>query len=51
MHVEDAGLVPEHLVACVPTQEEIDKALYFEPLGLEGDSKWAEAWSTFISGG
>ena len=50
-YLVDAGLVPEHLLACVPTQDEIDKALYFEPLGLEGDSKWAEAWSTFISGG
>ena len=47
----DAGWVPENLRNCVPTQEELDKALYIKSLGVDGDAKWAEAWSTFNAGG
>ncbi|HAP76486.1 MAG TPA: hypothetical protein DCR14_10420 [Acidimicrobiaceae bacterium] len=50
-YVIGAGLVPENLRSCIPTAEEIDKALYITSLGIEGDAKWAEAWSTFNAGG
>ncbi|MEZ5274392.1 MAG: spermidine/putrescine ABC transporter substrate-binding protein [Ilumatobacteraceae bacterium] len=47
----DAGWVPEHLRNCVPTAEELAQALYIKSLGVDGDAKWAEAWSTFNAGG
>ena len=46
-----AGYVPEHLRNCVPTAEEIAKAIYFKPLGVEGDAKFETAWAKFTAGG
>jgi len=46
-----AGYVPEHLRVCVPTKEEIDSALVFKPLGIDGDALYEEAWSKFNAGG
>jgi spermidine/putrescine-binding protein len=46
-----AGYVPEHLRVCVPTKEEIESALVFKPLGIEGDALYEEAWSKFNAGG
>ena len=46
-----AGYVPEHLRVCVPTDEEVAKALIFKPLGVEGEALYEEAWSKFIAGG
>jgi spermidine/putrescine transport system substrate-binding protein len=44
------GLVPENLRPCVPTKDEIDKALYLKPLGTDGDAQYEAAWSKFTSG-
>jgi spermidine/putrescine transport system substrate-binding protein len=44
------GLVPENLRSCVPTKDEIDKALYLKPLGADGDAQYEAAWSKFTSG-
>ena len=49
--VRFTGYVPEHLRVCVPTQEEIEKALVFKPLGIDGDALYEEAWSKFNAGG
>ena len=49
-YVIDAGYVPENLRACIPTAEEIEKALFLRPLGAEGDAKYTAAWSAFTSG-
>ncbi|MFM2077974.1 MAG: hypothetical protein RJA49_1864 [Actinomycetota bacterium] len=49
-YVIGQGLVPENLRGCVPTPEEIDKALYFKPLGIDGDAQYTAAWSKFTSG-
>ncbi len=49
-YVIDAGYVPENLRACIPTKEEIEKALYLKPLGIDGDAQYTAAWSTFTSG-
>jgi len=46
-----AGYVPEHLRSCVPTAEEIAKAIYLKPLGAEGDAKYETAWAKFTAGG
>jgi len=46
-----AGYVPEHLRNCVPTTEEIAKAIYLKPLGAEGDAKYETAWAKFTAGG
>jgi spermidine/putrescine transport system substrate-binding protein len=44
------GYVPENLRDCVPTKEDIDKALYLKPLGADGDAQYEAAWSKFTSG-
>jgi len=49
-YVIGKGYVPENLRACVPTKEEIEKALVQKPLGAEGDAKYEAAWSKFTSG-
>ncbi len=49
-YVINAGYVPENLRACIPTKEEIEKALYLKPLGVDGDAKYEAAWSKFTSG-
>jgi spermidine/putrescine transport system substrate-binding protein len=49
-YVIGKGYVPENLRACVPTKEEIDKALFEKPLGVDGDAKYEAAWSKFTSG-
>ncbi len=50
-YVIEAGYVPEHLRNCVPTNEEIEKAIYLKPLGAEGDAKYETAWAKFTAGG
>ena len=50
-YVISAGYVPEHLRSCVPTPDEIAKALYFKALGLDGDAQYAAAWAKFTAGG
>jgi len=50
-YVIGAGYVPENLRVCVPTDEEVAKALVFKPLGVDGDALYEEAWSKFIAGG
>ncbi len=50
-YVIAAGYVPEHLRSCVPTTEEISKAIYLKPLGAEGDAKYETAWAKFTAGG
>lgn len=50
-YVIEAGYVPEHLRNCVPTNEEIAKAIYLQPLGTEGDAKYETAWAKFTAGG
>lgn len=49
-YVINAGYVPENLRACIPTKEEIEKALYLKPLGVDGDAQYEAAWSKFTSG-
>jgi spermidine/putrescine transport system substrate-binding protein len=49
-YVIGAGYVPENLRACIPTKEEIEKALYLKPLGIDGDAQYTAAWSKFTSG-
>jgi spermidine/putrescine-binding protein len=49
-YVIGQGLVPENLRNCIPTPEEIDKGLYYKPLGIDGDAKYTAAWSKFTSG-
>lgn len=49
-YVIDAGYVPENLRACIPTQEEIDKALYLKPLDADGQAKYEKVYSAFTSG-
>ena len=44
-------LVPANLANCIPTQDEIDKALYMKPLGAAGDGLYEAAWSKFTAGG
>ncbi|MCB1002180.1 MAG: spermidine/putrescine ABC transporter substrate-binding protein [Acidimicrobiales bacterium] len=48
-YVIEAGYVPENLRSCVPTAEEISKALRYEPLG-DGDAVYEDAWSKFLAG-
>jgi hypothetical protein len=43
--------VPENLRNAVLTDEIINKGLRFEPLPLEADQLWEEAWSRFTAGG
>ena len=50
-YVINAGYVPENLRSCVPTAEEIEKGLYYKPLGTEGDALYEAAWSKFTAGG
>ena len=50
-YVIESGYVPENLRACIPTTEEIEKALYLKPLGIDGDAQYTAAWSKFTSGG
>ncbi len=50
-YVIAAGYVPEHLRNCVPTADEISKALFLKPLGAEGDAKYENAWARFTAGG
>ncbi|MDP2290675.1 MAG: spermidine/putrescine ABC transporter substrate-binding protein [Actinomycetota bacterium] len=50
-YVIAAGYVPEHLRNCVPTADEISKALFLKPLGAEGDAKYEDAWARFTAGG
>lgn len=50
-YVINAGYVPENLRSCVPTTEEIEKGLYYKPLGTEGDALYEAAWSKFTAGG
>ena len=50
-YVINAGYVPEHLRNCVPTNDEISKALFLKPLGAEGDAKYENAWAKFTAGG
>lgn len=50
-YVINAGYVPENLRSCVPTTEEIEKGLYYQPLGTEGDALYEAAWSKFTAGG
>ena len=49
-YVVNAGYVPENLRACIPTQEEIDKALYLRPLDADGQAKYEKVYSAFTSG-
>ncbi len=49
-YVIGAGYIPENLRACIPTTEEIQKALYLKPLGADGDAQYEAAWSKFTSG-
>lgn len=49
-YVIGKGYVPENLRACVPTKEDITKALFEKPLGVDGDAKYEAAWSKFTSG-
>jgi spermidine/putrescine transport system substrate-binding protein len=49
-YVIGAGLVPENLRNCVPTNEDISKGLKYRPLGAEGDAIYAAAWSKFTAG-
>jgi spermidine/putrescine transport system substrate-binding protein len=48
-YVIDAGYVPENLRSCVPTNDEINQALRYEPLG-DGDALYEDAWSKFLAG-
>lgn len=48
-YVINAGYVPENLRSCVPTNDEINQALRYEPLG-EGDALYEDAWSKFLAG-
>ena len=48
-YVIGAGLVPENLRSCVPTADEINQALRYEPLG-DGDALYEDAWSKFLAG-
>ncbi|MGB8858870.1 MAG: spermidine/putrescine ABC transporter substrate-binding protein [Ilumatobacteraceae bacterium] len=50
-YVIAAGYVPEHLRNCVPTDEEIAKAIYMKPLGAAGDKLYEDAWAKFTAGG
>jgi spermidine/putrescine transport system substrate-binding protein len=50
-YVIGAGYVPENLRSCIPTKEEIDKGLHFDPLSPEGSALYEAAWSTFTAGG
>jgi spermidine/putrescine transport system substrate-binding protein len=50
-YVIGAGLVPENLRNCVPTNDDITKGLRYEPLGDEGDTLYENAWSAFRAGG
>lgn len=45
------GYVPENLRTCVPTNDQISKALRFEPLEPDTDLLWEDAWSRFTAGG
>lgn len=49
-YVIDAGYVPENLRACIPTQEEIDQALYLKPLDADGQARYEKVYSAFTSG-
>lgn len=49
-YVIGAGYVPENLRACIPTKDEIEKALSLRPIGADGDAKYTAAWSAFTSG-
>ena len=48
-YVINAGYVPENLRSCVPTNDEINQALRYEPLG-DGDALYEDAWSKFLAG-
>ncbi len=48
-YVIAGGYVPEHLRSCVPTEEEIAKAIYMKPLGA-GDALYETAWAKFTAG-
>jgi spermidine/putrescine transport system substrate-binding protein len=48
-YVIAAGYVPENLRSCVPTQEEIAKALVYRGLG-DDDVKYENAWSALKAG-
>jgi spermidine/putrescine transport system substrate-binding protein len=45
-----AGYVPENLRNAVLTDEVISKGLRFEPLDVDTDNAWQEAWSRFTAG-
>ena len=45
------GYVPEHLRDCVPTADDVSKAIFYRPLGQEGDALYDAAWSKFTAGG
>ena len=48
-YVIAGGYVPEHLRSCVPTEEEIAKAIYMKPLGA-GDALYETAWAKLTAG-
>jgi spermidine/putrescine transport system substrate-binding protein len=48
-YVIAGGYVPEHLRNCVPTAEEIERAIYMKPLGA-GDALYETAWAKFTAG-
>jgi spermidine/putrescine transport system substrate-binding protein len=48
-YVIGAGYVPENLRSCVPTNDEIAKALVYRPLG-DGARLYEEAWSKLLAG-
>ncbi len=50
-YVINGGYVPENLRNCVPTQEEIDKGLYYAPLDPDTKAMYEAAWSKFTAGG
>jgi spermidine/putrescine transport system substrate-binding protein len=50
-YVINAGYVPENLRNCVPTNEEIEKGIYYKPLDPDTTARYEAAWSKFTAGG
>lgn len=50
-YVIGTGYVPENLRSCVPTNDEIAKALTYRPLTPDGEALYDAAWSKFTAGG
>jgi spermidine/putrescine-binding protein len=50
-YVIGKGYVPANLRDCVPTKDDIAKAILLKPLGIDGDALYETAWSKFTAGG